>query len=165
MGVACRPHAGTWESHENCTLTHGSHMGKTHASQMKIARRQHTVILLPCPFLSCYRWLAKCKRVSVCSLFPGSSRISDPHQAPRKPIFSIPMIVAALCPMLRGANGFSFQTIFLCCTELCLIVEGAQGNYKFVYNYPRPRIESLLDQSTFHSNQSIELFNLNTWLD
>jgi hypothetical protein len=45
MGVACRPHAGTWESHENCTSTHGSHMENacpTHASQMKIARRQHT---------------------------------------------------------------------------------------------------------------------------
>jgi hypothetical protein len=36
------------------------------------------------------------------------------------------------CPMLGGANGFSFQFQFLYCTGLCLIVEGAQGNYNFV---------------------------------
>jgi hypothetical protein len=74
------------------------------------------------------------------------------------------LILRGPCPMLGGANGFSFRFYFLYCTDLCLI-EGAQGNYKFIIIIPRPKNESLLGPSTFQCHQSIELSSLITWLE
>jgi hypothetical protein len=78
-----------WESHADRMPAHGNHMKtaprdtwESHGKRMPNACKSdenrtsaaHKVILLPCPFLSFYRWLANFKGVSVCSLFPGSSR-------------------------------------------------------------------------------------------
>jgi hypothetical protein len=39
---------------------------------------------------------------------------------------------SAALPYAPWSKRLFVSEIFLCCTDLCLIVEGAQGNYKFV---------------------------------